>query len=94
MPEQKIGQRLILADGTTIEGGRCGYAEGNLWCWVTGFTMQTAAAVFFDPAKTAHIVYEYGEMSDQYDGFTSCTNLFIDYDGMISACLVKEASNV
>ena len=89
MPEQKTGQRLILMDGTIIEDGHCGYSEGHLWCWVTGYTMVQAAAIFFDPDKTGKIIYEYGEMSDEYDGYTNCTNLFIDYDGQVSACLVK-----
>lgn len=89
MPEQKEGQRLILNDGTIIENGRCGYADGHLWCWVTGYTMQTASAVFFDPDKTSKIIYEYGEMSDEYDDFINCTNLFIDNDGQVSVCLVK-----
>ena len=82
-------QRLIMKDGTTIENGRCGYSEGHLWCWITGYTMQQAAAIFFDPDKTGKIVYEYGEMSDEYAGFTVCVNLFIDADGKVSVCLVR-----
>lgn len=89
MSEQKTGQRLILNDETVIEDGSCGYANGCLWCWVTGFTMAEAAAIFFDSEKTAKIVYEYGEMSNEYDGFTNCTNLFIDDDGKVSACLKR-----
>lgn len=89
--EQKTGQRLILMDETTIEGGRCGYSSGRLWCWVSGYTMPEAAAVFFDPGKTGRIVYEYGEMSDEYNGFTDCRSLFVDEDGQISACLAKGA---
>ena len=88
MPENH-GQRLILADGTQIENGRCGYSDGHLWCWVNGFTMPQAAQLFFDPAKTDRIVYEYGEMSDTYEHFTNCTNLMIDSDGMISVCLTR-----
>ena len=91
-PIQKTGQRLILKDGTIIEGGRCGYADAHLWCWITGYTMQQAAAIFLDPEKTSRIVYEYGEMSKEYDGFTVCTNLFIDNDGLVSVCLVKGGS--
>lgn len=92
MAEQKTGQRLILMDGTRIEDGSCGYNAGRLWCWITGYTMQEAAAIFFDPSKTGRIVYEYGEMSDVYEGFTNCTNLFIDSDGQISVCLMKEVT--
>lgn len=91
---QKTGQRLILNDGTTIENGRCGYSDGHLWVWITGYTMMQAAGIFFDPAKTSRIIYEYGEMSNEYDGFTSCINLMIDTDGMISVCLIRGATNV
>jgi hypothetical protein len=51
--------------------------------------MQTAAALFFNEEKTARIVYEYGAMYDEYEGFTNCTNLFIDGDSRVSACLKR-----
>lgn len=91
---KKTGQRLIFLDGTIIEGGSCGYADAKLWCWVKGFTMPEAAQIFFDPAKTGKIIFEYGEMSNEYDGFTNCINLFIDNDGQISACLTRGNLNV
>ena len=83
------GRRLILNDGTTIEDGSCGYSDRRLWCWISGYTMQEAAAIFFDTNKTTKIVYQYGDMSDEYDGFTVLTHLMIDDDGQVSACLVK-----
>ena len=92
--EQKTGRRLILMDGTTIEDGGAGSSAGMLWCWVTGMTMPQAAQVFFDPTKTGKIIFEYGEMSDEYDGYTNCTNLFIDGEGKVSVCLTRGASNV
>jgi hypothetical protein len=85
----KTGRRLILSDGTVLENGECGYADGRLWCWVSGMTMAEAAEMFFDPGRTDHIVFEYGEMSDEYDGFTTCTGISIDSDGKISVCLTK-----
>lgn len=95
MPEmQQTGQRLILMDGTTIEGGRCGYADGHLWLWVTGYTMAQAAVTFLDPDKTGRIVYEYGEMSETYEDFTTCTTIMIDSDGLVSVCLIRGATNV
>ena len=90
MPE-KTGQRLVLMDGTTIENGACGYADGVLWCWVHGYTMQEAAGIFFDPHKTGRIVYEYGEMADTYVGYTICVNIFTDESGQVSIGLRKEA---
>lgn len=91
---QNDGVRLVFADGTIIEDGSCGYAEGNLWCWVTGFTMPQAAQIFLDPAKTERIIFQYGGMEQAYDGFTNCVNLFVDYDGKISACMKRGDANV
>ena len=83
------GRRLILADGTTFENGEAGYADGNLWCWIPHCTMQTAVNIFMNPNKTKHIVFQYGDMEDVYDGFTNCTNVMVDTDGRASVCLTK-----
>lgn len=88
MPE-KNGRRLILADGTEIENGEAGYADGFLWCWLTGMTLQEAALIFFSPEKTELIIFEYGEMSNQYEGFTECRNLSISGDGKISVGMTR-----
>lgn len=85
--------RLILNDGTVIEGGLAGYAAGNLWCYFAG-TMQQAVSLFLDPAKTARIVFEYGEMQDVHEGFTTCTSVNIDVDGNVSVCLTGGLHNV
>ncbi len=88
MPDH--GQRLILNDGTIIEGGRAGYTHGCLWCYFTGYTMPQAAALFFNPEKTARIVFQYGEMEDVHEGFTTCTNISVDIvDGTVSVCMIK-----
>lgn len=84
------GQRLILTDGTEIENGRAGYAQGFLWLYFSGYTMQEAAMMFFDTGKTSRIVFQYGEMEDAYEGFTVCRNLMIDTDGEISVCMTRE----
>ena len=84
------GMRLILNDGTIIEDGRCGISEGFLWLWFNGYTMQQVAMIFFDPDKIAHIVFQYGEMQDVFDGYTICRTININSDGQISVCLVKE----
>lgn len=88
MPEQKHGQRIILMDGTTLEDGRCGFADGFLWCWVKDVTFQQAAEIFLDPAKTGKIIYEYGEMTDEYEGFTGCKSISVQYDE-VAVCLVE-----
>ena len=61
---------LVLADGTVLEGSRCGYAEHHLWCYVTGLTMMEAFAVFSNPEKTRTIKFLYGTVEEVYEGFT------------------------
>ena len=80
--------RLILNDGTIIENGRAGYSMGFLWLRLPGFTMQAAADIAFNPALTQRIVFQYGQMEDVYEGYTSCTSINNE-DSMISVCLVK-----
>ena len=83
------GQRIILKDGTTIENGKAGYAEGFLWLSLPGYTMQQAAALAFDDDKTDRIIFHYGEMEDTFDGFTNCVNIMSDFDGLVSVCFKK-----
>lgn len=81
------GRRLILNNDIVIENGEAGYSAGFLWCYITGYTMAEAAEIFLSPGNTARIIFQYGEMEDQYDGYTECMNLMIDTDGKISVCL-------
>ena len=83
------GRRLILADGTEIENGEAGYAEGFLWMYFTGYTMAQAAAMFTDPEKTGVIRFQYGQMEDTYEGFTDCRTIRTDGDGKVSVCMTK-----
>lgn len=87
------GRRIVLNDGTTIEGGEAGYSQGFLWVWFTGYTLQQAALMFFDTSKTSKIVFQYGEMESVYDGFTTVTNLGIDVDQQVSVCLTRGENN-
>lgn len=88
------GKQVVLNDGTILADGVAGYSDGFLWVWFTGYTMQAAATMFFDPEKTERIVFQYGEMVDEYEGFTVCRSLMIDADGKVSVCMVKGDSNV
>ena len=88
MPEQ-TGQRLVLNDGTVIESGSAGYADGSLWLYIGGFTMADAAEIFLDPSKTGKIIFRYGEMEDAYTGYTVCKAMIIDADGSMSVRMVK-----
>lgn len=82
------GRRLILNDGTIIENGQAGYSSGFLWLYFTGYTMMQMM-IFCDDDKTRKIVFQYGDMSDEYDGFTNCVTMNIDTDGNNSVCLKK-----
>ena len=81
--------RLVLMDGTILNDCSAGYADGHLWLVIVGKTLAEAAMLFFDPTKTARIQYDYGEMRDVYEGYTVCTNLSIDSDGIVNICMVK-----
>lgn len=89
MSERRTGRRLILADGTTIENGEAGYAEGFLWCYFSGMTLAEATGLFLDTSKTERIRFEYGEMADEYEGFTTVRVMRTDADGEVSICLEK-----
>lgn len=78
--EPTTGRRLILNDGTVLENAQAGYASGVLWCYVPGITMQQAAVMFFDPAKTQKTIFQYGEMQDVYEGFTVVSAMLQDED--------------
>ena len=83
------GRRLILKDGTTIENGEAGYSDSFLWLWFPNMTLAQASAIAFDPAKTDRIEFQYGEMTDVYNGFTDCRSMSIDTDGVVSVCMAK-----
>ena len=83
------GRQLILNDGTIIENGEAGSSDGILWCYFTGYTLQEAAAMFFDVGKTSRIKFVYGEMQDEYEGFTNCFNINVDVDGRVSVGLKR-----
>ena len=84
------GRKLILADGTVIEGGEAGLSGGMLWLWLPGMTMMEAAQILFNPAKTGTIWFRYGEMEDEYKGYTNCITIMAEED-RIAACMKKGA---
>lgn len=83
------GRRLILNDGTVLEGWNAGYNSGSLWCYGGGISMAEAAGLFLDPEKTAVITFQYGEMEETYEDCTVCRSLAQDTDGKISVGMMK-----
>ena len=88
----KTGRRLILADGTTYENGEAGYYDGVLWCYVPDKRIPDVAPVFSDPARTAVIVFEYGEMADTYEGYTDVSAMLLG-DNEVKVSLRKVNAN-
>lgn len=89
------GRRLILNPGPNqieLPGSEAGYAEGVLWLYLRGLTLAQAFAVLSDPANTAVIRYEYGEMEDIFEGFKHLTTL-MEREGEVSAALKKESAD-
>ena len=88
MSDPRTGRRLIFQDGTTIENGEAGYADGSLWCYFTG-TMQDAIRIFFDTGKTGRIEYQFGEEENVWEGFTQCMAIMTGEDGQMSVRLER-----
>ena len=79
-------RKLILNDGTEIEGGYAGISSrGNLWMWFTGYTMAQAVMMFLDPEKTERIVFMAGET-----GYTEMTSINVDANGQFHVGMKRE----
>lgn len=84
--------QIELQDGTIIQGiAAC--AQGFLWLYFKGYTMQQAATLFLDEEKTGHITFTQGEAQTDYEGFTDCRVIQIDADGNNSVCMARGAAN-
>lgn len=85
------GRRIRLNNGVTYEDSTCGYADGFLWCYILNHTLQEVASTFFDTTATSKIVFEYGTMSDTYEGYTFVRFMQSSETGC-EICLIKQAS--
>lgn len=81
--------KITLSDGTEIENGRAGYADGFLWIKCTGMTMRNAALLFTDAENTATIVFQYGVETETFEGFTTCRVISQDTESFVSVCLER-----
>ena len=87
------GHRLILNrdinQRVTIENGTAGLAEGFVWCFFDGYTMDQATKIFMNSGNTDQIVFQYGDMQDVYNGYTDFRSISRDMSGRISVCMAK-----
>ena len=83
---------IRFGDGTEINGD-VGLAEGLLWLWFYGSTIQETAAIALDTEKTSSITFVYGDNETTvYDGYTDCILIAIDKDdGRSNICLRRHA---
>lgn len=83
-------RKLILKDGTEHENSDCGISDGVLWCYLKdGTAFHEAITEFDNPAKTGKITFCYGEMQDEYEGYTQITAAIHQKDGTVAVALVK-----
>ena len=90
------GRRIILNPGPDeirLEGADAGYADGVLWLYMPGVTLTEAFALVTEPENIQRIHYEYGEMAQEYVGFTKPVTLRED-DGESAAALKKPPEEV
>ena len=83
------GRRLIFANGITWEGTELGAADGTVWLFLYGITLMQALPVITNQAATEKIIFQYGEMSETFEGYTHLKVITEDATGC-QACLVKE----
>lgn len=70
MPDNPIEQKIILGDGTVLEGSYCGYYNKDLWCYIYGKTIMECTEMFSDPNKTGVITSYFFVKGYIYKGFT------------------------
>ena len=85
------GKRLILGS-VTVENAEAGYSDRILTLWFPGMTFAEVSSIVLNSSNTQTIVFEYGEMSDTYEGYTDCIAIRND-DGTITVCLRKGEVN-
>ena len=72
-------KRLILLDGTVLEGCECGYSNRNLWCFLKGVSFGEAFQYFSGPEKFRTVIFEmeFTEVKHRiiYSGFDAITNV-------------------
>ena len=83
----------IVLNNKTIISGSAGLAEGFLWLWFTGYTFAQVYSIFTDANKTGSIVFNYGEQSKTYEGYTDLRVISFDAGDNVSICLRKGNNN-
>lgn len=81
--------RLILNDGTVIEGGSGGLSDGFLWLWLPNWTMRQAVEIAFNESIIGKIIFQYGEEEEVWTGFVDCVSIDSTGNNEIALCFKK-----
>jgi hypothetical protein len=77
-----MGDKLILKDGTEIEGGAVSLsAPKQIYVSVPGTDLVSAVQTFSDPKKTEEMTYLFSVYKKVYKGFTSLGSAGISPSG-------------
>ena len=82
------GRKIILGDGQELPGVEVGYASGVLWLYKLGMTINQAIE-FLAEERTQQITFVFGDMRDEYEGFTRIAAAMVDFDGTIKVALTQ-----
>lgn len=72
------GHRLVFDDGSAYENGRAGYSGGLLWLWIPNMQFWDGCDLARDANKMRRVTFQYGDMEETYEGFTTCTGVLQD----------------
>ena len=70
--------KVTFADGSALEGVGMDLGEGVLVC-LSPYDLAASFAVFSNRAKTAHMVYELGDIVRTFDGYTEIAFILTEH---------------
>ena len=82
------GRKAILGDGQVLLDVEFGYSSGILWLYKLRMTINQAIE-FLAEERTQQITFVYGDMRDEYEGFTRIAAAMVDFDGTIKVALTQ-----
>lgn len=85
------GRRIILNPGENeirLEGANAGKTDASLWLYIPNMTLKEVFSVVIDPENVNTIRFEYGDMMDEYVGYTRVSTIQ-DSGEEISVCLKR-----
>lgn len=82
--------RLMMSDGTVLEGASLITAENRLFLYIPGGEMRQVFDLMMNRGATATIIYEDGPVRTVHQGYQKLTSIGDEGTGQITAVLRKE----